>query len=190
MSMIQSNVQTITRGSKRWAPAGKKQRSGSYGRTQIDVGAWLLHDLKIKKNQIRSGTYAFALCVSLKEIVLELRRFLSCRPDDPVLVSSSLLLPVSSCDSPIIPSSTFGTTSSDFGLSFDFSNSVLLLLGSAVLTVCCVLINQNQEIQLMFVSLHRQAMLVVWKHGKTKSMMMLKVMQEIQLFTINLELFS
>lgn len=189
MSMIQSNMQTITRGSKRWPSTGKKQRSGSYGRTYIDVGAWLLHELKIK-NEICSGTYAFALCFSLKETTLELRRFLSCRPDDPLSISSSPFLPVSSCDSSIMPSSTLGTTSSNSGLSFGFSNSVLLL-GSAVLIVCSVLINQNQQIQLMFDSLYRQAMLVVWEHGKTRrSMMILKFMQEIQSFTISPELFS
>jgi len=89
-----------------------------------------------------------------------------------------------------MPSSTLGTTSSNSGLSFGFSNSVLLL-GSAVLIVCSVLINQNQQIQLMFDSLYRQAMLVVWEHGKTRrSMMILKFMQEIQSFTISPELFS
>jgi hypothetical protein len=90
-----------------------------------------------------------------------------------------------------MPSSTLGTTSSNCGLSFDFSNSVSLLLDSAVLTVCSVLINQNKQIQLIFDSLYRQATPVVWEHGKTRrSMMMLKLMQEIQSFTINLELFS
>jgi hypothetical protein len=38
----------------------------------IDVGAWLLNDMKIKKNEICSGTYAFALCVSPKETILDL----------------------------------------------------------------------------------------------------------------------
>jgi hypothetical protein len=180
--MIQSNMQMITRVLKRWPPTGKKQRSGSYGRTYIDVGDWLLHDLKIKKNQICSGTYAFALCFSLKESTLELRRFLCCRPDDPVLVSSSPFLPVSSCDSSTMPSSTLGTTSSNSGLSFGFSNSVSLLLGSAVLIVCSVLINQYQQNQLMFDSLYRQAMLVVWEHGKMRrSMMMLKKFSHLQL---------
>jgi len=184
-------MQTITRGSKRWPPTGKKQRSGSYGRTYIDVGAWLLHDLKIKKNHICSGTYAFTLRFSLKETTLELRRFLSCRPDDPVLVFSSPFLPASSFDSSVTPSSTLGKTSSNSGLSFGFSNSVSLLLGSAVLTFCSVLINQNQQIQLMFDSLYRQAMLFVWEHWKTRrSMMVLKFMQEIQSFTISPELFS
>ena len=188
--MIQSNLQSITRGSKRWPPTGKKQRSGSYGRTQIDVRFWVLHDLQTKKIQICSGTYAFAFCVSLQETILELRSFLSCRPDDPVLVTSSLLLPVSSCDSPIMPSSTLGTTSSNSGLSFFFSNSVTLLLGSALLTVCSVLINQNQQIQLMFDCLYSHTMLVVWECGKTRrSMMIFKLMQEIQSFTINLEFF-
>lgn len=153
VSVRQSNMQTITRGLKRWPPTGKKQRSGSYGRTQTDVGAWLLHDMKIK-NEICSATYAFALCVPLKETILELRRFLlSCCPDDPILVPSPPLLPVSICDSPTMPSSTLGTTSSNSGLSFDSSNSVALLLGSSLLTVCSVLINQNQQIQLMFDSL-------------------------------------
>jgi len=109
--------------------------------------------MKIKKNEICSGTYAFALCVSPTETILDLRRFLRRCPDDPVLVPSSPLLPVSACDSPIMPPSTLGTTSSNSGLTFDFSNSVALLLGSALIIACSVLINQNQQIQLMFDSL-------------------------------------
>jgi hypothetical protein len=43
----------------------------------------------------------------------------------------------------------------------------------------------------MFDSQYRKVKLVVWEHGKKKrSIMMKKLMQEIQPFTINLELFS
>lgn len=175
MSVIQSYMQT-TRGSKICPTQQKKQRSSSYGKTQTDVAASLLHDLQIKQNQICTGTYNFALRVSLLETVLELRRFLRCRLDGPGIATSFPLPLVSSCDCPFMPSSTLVATSSNSRSSSAFSKSVSLLLGSALLIVCSVLINQNKQIQLMFDSLYRQAMLVVWEHGKTRRSMMMKLM--------------